>query len=68
MYIMITAIVGEKPISLTYPIWDKEVAIVRAFSDNIQYRMKEPLKVLLIMNEEKQLLEGVFMGRELTQL
>ena len=35
------------------------------FSDNIQNQIKEPLKVLLIMNEERQLLEGVFMDREL---
>ena len=43
----------------------KEVAVVSMFSDNIQYQIKEPLKVMLIMNEEKQLPEGVCMGREL---
>ena len=35
------------------------------FSDNIQYQIKEPLKVLLIMNEDKQLPKGVFTGLEL---
>ena len=39
-------------------IWGKEVAIVSVFSDNIQYKIKEPLKVLLITNKEKQLLKG----------
>ena len=44
---------------------NKEVAIVSTFSDNLQYQIKEPLKVLLIMSEEKQLAEGVLVGREL---
>ena len=35
------------------------------FSDNVQYQKREPLKVLLIMNEEKQLPEWVFMDRQL---
>ena len=35
------------------------------FSDNVQYKIREPLKVLLIMNKERQLLEGVFTDREL---
>ena len=35
------------------------------FSNNIQYQLREPLKVLLIMNEEKELPEGMFMDREL---
>ena len=35
------------------------------FSNNIQYQIRESLKVLLITNEEKQLLEGVFTDREL---
>ena len=69
MYIMITDIVGEKRIDLAYPIWNldtsKEVAIVNIFSDNTQYQIREPLKVLLITNEEQQLMEGVFMDGEL---
>ena len=35
------------------------------FSYNIQYQIKEPLKVLLITNEGKRLPKGTFMGREL---
>ena len=61
---MITEVVGEKRINLAYLIWEKEVAIVGMFSDNVQYWIKEPLKVMLT-NEEKWLSEGVFMDREL---
>ena len=35
------------------------------FKNNVQYLIKEPLKVVMIMNEERQLLEGVFTDREL---
>ena len=69
MYITITDVVGEKRIDLAYLIWNldssMEVAIVSMFSDNVQYQINELLKVLLIMNKERQLLEGVFTGREL---
>ena len=51
MYIMIADIVGEKRISLAYLIQNldsnKVVAIVSMFSDNVQYQIREPLKVLL---------------------
>ena len=58
MYITITDVVGEKRrIDLAYLIQNldssKEVANVSMFSDNIQYQIKEPLKVMLITNEEK---------------
>ena len=60
---------GEKRIDLAYPIWNldssKEVAVVSMFNNNVQYQIKEPLKVLLITKEKKWLPEGVFMGREL---
>ena len=65
MYITITDTVEEKRIDLAYPIQGKVAAIVSMFSNNIQYQIWEPLKVLLIMNKEKQLLERVFMDREL---
>ena len=69
MYTTITDVVGEKRIDLAYLIQNldssKEVAFVSMFSDNVQYQMKEPLKVMLIMNKEKQLLEVVRTGREL---
>ena len=69
MYITITNIVGERRIDLAYPVWNldssEEVTLVSMFSDNVQYLIKEPLKVMLITNEEKWLLEGVVMDREL---
>ena len=65
MYITITDILGEKRIELAYPIQDKDVAIISIFSNNIQYQIKQPLKVLLIMNKEKQWPKEVFTGREL---
>ena len=57
---------GEKRIDLAYPIQGKEVAIVRMLSDNVWYWIKEPVKVLLIMKEEKELLKGTFVGKELS--
>ena len=70
MYITITDTVGEKRIDQAYLIRNldssKEVAVISMFSDNIQYQIRQPLKELLIMNEEKQLPEGVFTDRELT--
>ena len=69
MHITITDVVGEKRIDLAYLIRNldssKEVTIISKFSDNIQYQIREPLKVLRITNEEKQLPEWVFMDREL---
>ena len=50
---------------LAYSVRGKEVTIVSMFSDNVQYQMKKTLKVMRIMNEEKHLLEGVYMDREL---
>ena len=64
MYITITDIVGEKRISLAYLIQGKEVAVVSMFIDSVQYWIKEPLKVML-MNEEKRLLDGMCTDREL---
>ena len=60
MYITITVAVGEKRIDLASLIRGKEVAVVSMFSDNVQYQIKEPLKVMLLTNEETWLLEGVF--------
>ena len=43
MYIMIGNIIGEKRIDLAYPIQGKKVAVVRVFSENIQYDIKNLL-------------------------
>ena len=63
MYITITEVVVEKRIDLAYQmIWGKEVAVVSMFSDNVQDRIRKPVKVLLITNEERQLPKGTFKG------
>ena len=67
MYITITDIMGEKRIHLAYPIRNlsKEVTVINMCSNNVQYQIREPLIVLLIMNYERQLPERVFTDRKL---
>ena len=65
MYITITNIIGKKRIDLSYLIQGKEVAVISMFSDNFQYQIKEPVKVLLTTDKEKELPYGMFMGSEL---
>ena len=65
MYIMITDVVEGKRIDLAYPVQGKQVAVISMFSNNVQYQIREPLKVLLIMNDERPLPKGTFMDREL---
>ena len=55
----------KKKIDLAYSIRGTVVTIVSMFSDNVQHWIREPLKVLLIMNEEKMLQKGVLTDREL---
>ena len=63
---------AKKRINLAYLVQNLDssrvVAIVSMFSDNVQYRIKEPLNVLQITNEEKQLTKGTFRGRGLKVL
>ena len=69
MYILITEVLGQKRIHLAYLIQGKKIATVSMFSENVQCKIKEPVKVLLITNEEMQLLKGMFtsmfIGRKL---
>ena len=64
MYLMIGNIIGEKRINLAYLIWGTKVSTVSMFSGNIQYQIKESLRVPL-SKDEKQLPEGVFKERKL---
>ena len=48
---MITDVVREKRINLAYLI-RATVAIVSMFSNNVQYQIREPFKILLIMNQK----------------
>ena len=68
MYITITDIIGEKRINLADPIRGKEVAVVSMFSDNVQYKLKEPMKVLQKTGEEKKLSKGMCTDKELNAL
>ena len=66
MYIMINNVIGTKRIDLFYPISSgKEVAVVIMLSNNVQYWLKEPMKVLLKMGEEMELKKRVYMDKEL---
>ena len=62
---MISNIIGKKRIDLAYLIHGTKVAVISMFSDNVQYWIKESLRVPL-SNHEKQLPEGVFTDRELS--
>ena len=65
MYITINNIICEKRIDLDYVTRGKEVAVVSIFSDNVQFRVQKPLKVLM-SNEERMLTEGTFTASELS--
>ena len=55
MYITINNIIGEKTIDLSYPINSrKEIAVVSMFSDDVQYKMIEPLVLKLMGNNENR--------------
>ena len=49
MYITINDIIGSKTIDLSYPIKGRhgsvEITVVSMFSNNVQYWLKEPIKV-----------------------
>ena len=68
MYITIIDIIGERRIDLTYPIRGKAVAVVSMFSDNVQYWLKESMKVLLKTGEEKKLSNGLYTDKEINAL
>ena len=46
----------------------KEIAVISMLSDNIQCEMTEPFKLRLIDNDEKQVLNKTYTGRELSAL
>ena len=70
MYITINDIKGEKRIDLSYSIHsDKEIAVIRMLSDNIQYKI---LKLCAVMDPvsdvEKTILSGTYAGRQLLSI
>ena len=62
MYNLINDVIGDARIDLSYPIKGKEVAVVSMFSDNVQYWLKGPMKVLLETGKETILTKGVYMN------
>ena len=68
MYIIVNDVIGEKRIDLAYPIQGKEVAVVIMLSDNVQYWLKEPMKVLLKKGKKKVLTKGVYTDKELNAM
>ena len=68
MYITVNDIIGKKRIVLAYPIQGKEVAVISMLSNNVQYWLKEPIKILLKMGEEMVLSKGVYMDKELNAM
>ena len=73
MYITINNIKGEKRIDLSYSIQnfdsDKEIAVIRMLSSNVQY---EILKLRAVMdpisNTKKLIPDGTYAGRELVSM
>ena len=73
MYIMINDIKGEKRIDLSYSIQnfdsDKEIAVIRMLSDNVQY---EILKLRAVMDPvsdaKKTIPRGTYAGRHLLSI
>ena len=73
MYITINNIKGEKRIDLSYSIQnfhsDKEMAVIRMLSDNVQYQI---LKLCVVMdpisNAKKMIPSGTYAGRELLSI
>ena len=59
MYITINDVIGEKTIDLSYPIHSgKKIAVVSMFSNNVQYLLKEPMKLVLKTGEDVELKKG----------
>ena len=70
MYITINDIKGEKKIDLSYSIHsDKEIAVIRMLSDNVQY---EILKLRAVMDPvsdaKKTIPSGTYAGRQLLSI
>ena len=61
MYIKINNIISEMTIDLSYPIRSgKKIAVISMFSNNAQYLLKEPVKLVLKTGEDVELKKGVY--------
>ena len=70
MYITINNIKGEKRIDLSYSIHsDKEIAVIRMLSDNIQYKVLKLCSVMdPISDTKKTIPSGTYAGRQLLSI
>ena len=73
MYITIKNIKGEKRIDLSYSIQnfdsDKDLAVIRMLSNNVQYQvLKLPSVMDPISNAKKMIPSGTYAGRELLSI
>ena len=69
MYITINNVIGSKRIELSYPISSsKEIAVIIMLSDNVQYLLKESMKIRLKTCEDVALKEGVYTDKELNAI
>ena len=73
MYIMINNIKGEKRIDLSYSIKnfdsDKDIAVIRMLSNNVQYQILKLRAVMdPISNTKKLIPSGTYAGRELVSM
>ena len=70
MYITINKVKGEKRIDLSYSIHsDKEIAVIRMLSDNIQYKVLKPGTVMDPVSEKKKMIpKGAYASRQLLSM
>ena len=73
MYITINNIKGEKRIDLSYSIKnfnsDKEIAVIRMLSDNVQYEILKLSSVMdPILDAKKTIPSGIYAGRQLLSI
>ena len=73
MYITINNIKGEKRFDLSYSIQnfhsDKEIAVIRMFSDNVKYEILKLSSVMdPISDAKKTIPRGTYAGRELISM
>ena len=73
MYITINNIKGEKRIDLSYSIRnfdsDKEIAVIRMLSDNVEYEILKLRSVMDPISDSKKLIpKGTYAGRQLLSM
>ena len=73
MYITINDVIGKKRIDLSYPISSGkdapvEIAVITMLGDNVQYLLKESMKIRLKSGEDVALKKEVYTDKELNAI